>query len=72
MALSSTDIGLLKKLKAAGETGRTIRAYSTRLSLDHLAKHGYVVARSTGLELVHYRIEGAAMTLSGMTNDARR
>jgi hypothetical protein len=51
MALSLTDIRLLKELKAAGETGRTIRAYSTRLSLDHLAEHGYVVARSTGPEI---------------------
>jgi hypothetical protein len=43
-------------LKAAGEHGRTIRAFNTRLVLDRLAKYGYVAARSTGLELVQYRI----------------
>ena len=56
MMLSQADIALLKELKAAGERGRTIRAYSTRLVLDRLAKGGYVVARPTGLDLVQYRI----------------
>jgi hypothetical protein len=56
MMLSQADIALLKELKAAGEHGRTIRTYSTRLVLDRLAKGGYVVARPTGLDLVQYRI----------------
>jgi hypothetical protein len=53
--LGPADIGLLKELKAASERGRTIRTFSTRLVLNRLAKNGYV-ARSTGLELIHYRI----------------
>jgi hypothetical protein len=56
MNLTSDDVALLKQLKAAGESGRTIRAYNTRLVLDRLAIGGYVVARPTGLDLVHYRI----------------
>ena len=56
MVLTQGDLELLKQLRAAGERGRTIRAYSTRLVLDRLAKGGYVVARPTGLDLVQYRI----------------
>ena len=56
MILNLADISHLKELKAAGEHGRTIRAFNTRLVLDRLAKYGYVAARSTGLELVQYRI----------------
>ena len=56
MVLTATDIGLLKELWAAGASGRTIRTFKTRLVLDRLATDGYVVARSTGLELVQYRI----------------
>jgi hypothetical protein len=53
MNLTLEDVALLKQLKAAGESGRTIRAYNMRLALDRLAKSGYVVAR-----LIHYRITG--------------
>jgi DNA-binding PadR family transcriptional regulator len=56
MNLTLEDVALLKQLKAAGEGGRTIRAYNMRLALDRLAKGGYVVARPTGLDQVHYRI----------------
>jgi hypothetical protein len=56
MVLSQADIDLLKQLKAAGDQGRTIRAFNTRLVLDRLAKGGYVLARPTGLDLVQYRI----------------
>ena len=52
------------------ERGRTIRTFSTRLVLNRLAKNGYV-ARSTGLELIHYRIPAAAKMLSGITFDRR-
>jgi len=58
MNLTLEDVALLKQLKAPGNNGRTIRAYNTRLALDRLAKGGYVVARPTGLDLVHYRITG--------------
>ena len=47
MNLTLEDVALLKQLKAAGEGGRTIRAYNVRLALDRLAKGGYVVARPT-------------------------
>jgi DNA-binding PadR family transcriptional regulator len=58
MSLTREDVALLKQLKAAGEGGRTIRAYNIRLALDRLAKGGYVIARPTGLDLVRYRITG--------------
>ena len=58
MNLTLEELALLKQLKAAGESGRTIRAYNMRLALDRLAKRGYVVARPTGLDRVHYRITG--------------
>jgi hypothetical protein len=58
MNLTPEDVVLLKQLKAAGEGGRTIRAHNMRLPLDRLAKNGYVIARPTGLDLVHYRITG--------------
>jgi len=58
MTLTLEDVALLKQLKAAGNNGRTIWAYNTRLVLDRLAKGGHVVARPTGLDLVHYRITG--------------
>src|SRR6516225_8129737 len=45
MNLTLEEVALLKQLKAAGEGGRTIRAYNMRLALDRLAKGGYVVAR---------------------------
>jgi hypothetical protein len=50
------ELALLKQLKAAGERGRTVRSYDTRLALDRLAKGVYVVAHPIGLELVQYRI----------------
>jgi hypothetical protein len=56
MNLTLEDVAFLKQLKAAGNNGRTIRAYDTRLVLDRLAASGYVVARPTGLDLVYYRI----------------
>src|SRR5215813_4443774 len=52
MNLTLEEVALLKQLKAAGEGGRTIRAYNMRRALDRLAKGGYVVARPTGLDLV--------------------
>ena len=56
MLLSEQDLDFLKQLRAAGERGRTIQASNIRVALDRLAKGGFVVARTTGLELVNYRI----------------
>ena len=58
MKLTSEEMVLLEQLKVAGESGRTIRTYKTRLVLDRLAKGGYVLASPTGLDLVHYQITG--------------
>ena len=55
MLLTREDLKLLKRLQAAGERVRTIPETNTRIALQHLARGGYVVAR-TGLELVNYRI----------------
>ena len=56
MVLTPEDIKLLKELKAAGERGRTIHAFNTRLALQRLAKGGYVIARIGDDGLVNYRI----------------
>jgi DNA-binding MarR family transcriptional regulator len=56
MNLTLEEVAMLKELKAAGASGRTVRPYDTGLALDRLAKDGYVVARPSGLDLVHYRI----------------
>jgi len=55
MILTQEDIDLLKQLKVAGERGRTIHAFDTRVALQRLARGGYVIARA-GVELVNYRI----------------
>jgi hypothetical protein len=43
----------LKQLKAAGERGRTIRAFGT---LERLARGGFVIGRAGSDGLVNYRI----------------
>ena len=55
MVLTREDLELLKRLQAAGERGRTIPEFNTRITLQRLARGGYVIARA-GLELVNYRI----------------
>jgi hypothetical protein len=55
LLLTQQDLELLKRLQAAGERGRSIPEFNTRIALQRLARGGYVVAR-TGLELVNYRI----------------
>ena len=55
MVLTPEDVELLKQLKAAGECGRNIGGFNTRVALQRLARGGYVVARA-GVELVNYRI----------------
>ena len=56
MILMEYELDLLKQLKGAGERGRTIRTFDTRIRLDRLLKAGYVAGQATGLDLVHYRI----------------
>ena len=50
------ELDLLKQLKGAGERGRTIRTFDTRIRLDRLVKAGYVASQATGFDVVHYRI----------------
>ena len=56
MILMENELDLLKQLKGAGERGRTIRTFDTRLRLERLVKAGYVASQATGLDLVRYRI----------------
>ena len=56
VVLTPEDIKLLKGLKGAGERGRTIHAFNTRVALQRLAKGGYVFARTADDGLVNYRI----------------
>ena len=48
MILMEDELDLLKQLKGAGERGRTIRTFDTRLGLDRLVKAGYVASQATG------------------------
>ena len=56
VVLTPEDIKLLKQLKAAGERGRIIHAFNTRVALQRLARGGYVIARTGDDGLVNYRI----------------
>ena len=56
MILMENELDLLKQLKGAGERGRTIRTFDTRLRLERLVKAGYVASQATGLDVVHYRM----------------
>jgi len=56
MILMENELDLLKQLKGAGERGRTIRTFDTRVRLERVVKAGYVASQATGLDLVHYRI----------------
>ena len=62
MTLTKEEVELLKELKGAGERGRTIRAFDTRVRLKRLVRAGYVAHQPTGLDLVHYRITNAGRT----------
>jgi hypothetical protein len=46
----------LKELKGAGERGRTIQAFNTRVALQRLARGRFVIARTGNDGLVNYRI----------------
>jgi hypothetical protein len=69
MNLALEDLALLKQLKAAGERGRTIRAYNMRLALDRLAKGGYVAARPIGLNCSTIGSQGVDKWLCQNTTD---
>jgi hypothetical protein len=56
VVLTPEDIKLLKELKGAGERGRTIHAYNTRVALQRLARGRFVIARTGNDGLVNYRI----------------
>jgi hypothetical protein len=52
MTLTQEEVELLKQLKGAGEHGRTIRAFDTRVRLERLVRAGYVADQPTGPDLV--------------------
>jgi hypothetical protein len=56
MVLARADLEVLKQLMGAGEHGRNVRELGVRVTLDRLAKSGFVVARPIGVESVQYRI----------------
>jgi hypothetical protein len=56
VVLTRADLDLLKQLNAAGERGRTIQVFNTRVALQRLARGGYVRARIGGHQPVNYRI----------------
>jgi hypothetical protein len=56
MVLSQEDLDFLKQLRAAGEPGRTIRGCDAGVALLRLVKGGYIIDRTTGRNLIEYRI----------------
>ena len=56
LVLTHGDLELLKQLKAAGDIGRNVGELSSRVTLDRLARGGFVVARPIGTDSVQYRI----------------
>ncbi len=48
MILMENELDLLKQLKGAGERGRTVRTFDTRLRLDRLVVAGYVASQAMG------------------------
>jgi hypothetical protein len=56
MVLTLGDLDILKQLRGAGVSGRNVRELNIRVTLDRLAKGGYVVGRPIGRDSVQYRI----------------
>ena len=56
MVLTLRDLELLKQLRAAGGLGRNVRELNIRVTLDRLAKGGYLLGRPIGRDSVQYRI----------------
>jgi hypothetical protein len=56
MILTQEDLEFLKQLRGAGERGRTIRTRDTGAALLRLVKGGYVIDRTTGRNLIQFRI----------------
>ena len=46
MILMENELDLLKQLKGAGERGRTVRTFDTRLRLDRSVKAGYIASQA--------------------------
>ena len=60
LVLTHGDLELLKQLKAAGDIGRNVSELSSRVTLDRLARGGFVVARPIGTEI--FAIRGTKAT----------
>ena len=50
MVLARADLEVLKQLMGTGERGRNVSELGPRVTLDRLAKGGFVVARPIGVE----------------------
>jgi DNA-binding transcriptional regulator PaaX len=56
MVLTLGDLDLLKQLRGAGASGRSVRELNIRVTLDRLVKGGYLVGRPIDRDSVQYRI----------------
>ena len=56
MILTQEEVEILKQLKAAGGTGRTVSALNAHDGLKRLIRVGYVEDHGTSFDLVSYRI----------------
>jgi predicted transcriptional regulator len=56
MILTQEEVEILKQLKAAGGTGRSVGALNAHDGLKRLIKVGYVEDYGTSFDLVSYRI----------------
>ena len=56
MVLTLGDLDLLKQLRGAGASGRSVRELNIRVTLDRLVKGGYLVGRPIDRYSVQYRI----------------
>jgi hypothetical protein len=61
MKLSSEEVTLLRELREAGSTGRTISGNKPRTGLSWLVEVGYVNARTVSVDAVFYEITSSGV-----------
>ena len=59
MILTQEEVEILKQLKAAGGTGRTVSALNTHDGLKRLIKVGYVEDHGTSFDLISFESPNA-------------
>jgi len=62
MVLTLGDLDLLKQLRGAGASGRSVRELNIRVTLDRLVKGGYLVGRPVDRRSVHIGSHSEAKT----------